>query len=1094
MQCLRCQRDNPSDANYCLECGARLGLSCAKCGRELPAAAKFCPECGDSVSRPTIQSRVGSPDAYTPRHLVEKILTSRSALEGERKQVTVLFCDLANSTGLAEQLGPEPMHRLLNGFFELALAEVHRYEGTINQFLGDGFMALFGAPLALEDHARRGVLAALGIQRRLRERRGDFGVPDGVELAVRMGLNTGPVVVGKIGDNLRMDYTAVGDTTNLAARLQQLAQVGAILLGEATADLVKRDLIAEPLGRHLLKGRTEPVSVYRVVGLRRRRSVLELLGDRSLSAFVGRQRELDTMLDLFAEAARGRGQMVGIVGDAGIGKSRLLFEFRRTLMAERRPTILEGRCVAYGTTVPYLPILDLLQDSCGITETDSPPETASKLRLALQELGMDPTRDAPYLLRALGLKDGTDVLNKLNPDVIKARTFELLRQMSVRTSRRRPLVLVVEDLHWIDKTSEEVLASLADSLSGASVLLVMTYRPGYRPAWADRSYASQINLRPLSAEDSLGLVRSLVRGEELPHDVIRTVLDKTDGNPFFLEESTRALEQGDSGAVPDTVQEVLMARIDRLADAPRQMLQVASVLGREFPLSLVEATWDGSGEVTGLIAELKRQEFLYERAEVDGSVYIFKHSLTQEVAYDSLLTSRRQVLHAAAGRALETLYADGLDRVYDRLAHHYSRAGGAEKAVNYLSRFARHAARASAHVEAVAAFSQALGLTEHLTPNERIPSFLDIIPRLARSMFFLGRFEEIRELLLRQKALVERLARPQVTGGYYLLLAQAQVFLGDLKREISESAERAIREARACDDKATLGKAHGVLALHCLFLGELARGVEHAREAVSLLEGVADAVGLGHAHVVLGMNLGLLGEWEAALTALERARTIADQTGDPRLQTPAAWATALVYTVTGESAAAIDACQRALELARDPFNTADALAHLAIAYIESGSPGQAVPLLERSLDLISARPDQGWFTYYLGEAYLLSGELEKARALVTQALRITRDTGRLGALGSGLRVLALICLAEGALTDAEAHLGEALEVCRSQNSRWLIGRIQLEMARVAHARGDHRTAQSRLEEARAVFEALRMPRHVERSESLARELSVEIGR
>jgi len=480
MQCHRCQRDNPSDAKYCLECGVRLGLSCAKCGRELPAAAKFCPECGDSVSRPAIQSRVGSPDAYTPRHLVEKILTSRSALEGERKQVTVLFCDLANSTALAEQLGPEPMHRLLNRFFELALAEVHRYEGTINQFLGDGFMALFGAPLALEDHARRGVLAALGIQRRLRERQGDFGLPDGVELAVRMGLNTGPVVVGKIGDNLRMDYTAVGDTTNLAARLQQLAQAGAILLGEATADLVKRDLIAEPLGRHLLKGRTDPVSVYGVVGLRRRRSVLELLGDRSLSLFVGRQRELDTMLELFAEVARGRGQVVGIVGDAGIGKSRLLFELRRTLMAERRPTILEGRCVAYGTTVPYLPILDLLRDSCGITETDSPLDTASKLRLALQELGMDPTRDAPYLLRALGLKDGTDVLNELNPDIIKARTFELLRQMSFRTSRRRPLVLVVEDLHWSSDSLLDLVEAILQPRADVPLVMIVLARPRSR--------------------------------------------------------------------------------------------------------------------------------------------------------------------------------------------------------------------------------------------------------------------------------------------------------------------------------------------------------------------------------------------------------------------------------------------------------------------------------------------------------------------------------------------------------------------------------------------------------------------------------------
>ena len=377
-----------------------------------------------------------TPLSYTPPHLAEKILTSRSALEGERKQVTVCFCDLANSTAMAERLGPDNMHALLNRFFALGLEAVHRYEGTINQFLGDGFMALFGAPIAHEDHARRAVLAALALQRSLTDQQAELGAPYGVECAFRLGLNSGLVVVGSIGDNLRMDYSAIGDTTNLAARLQQLAEPGTILVSESTSRLVHDSMRLEALPPVEVKGKTAPVTPYKVLGTRPQRSPIVSRGERTFSQFVGRERELAVLDELLEQVERGQGQVVGLVAEAGGGKSRLLYEFRQRL-AGNRVTYLEGRCLSYGSSIPYHPIIDLVRNNCGITETDSPEAMAEKVRFALQEVGMEVEASAPYLLQLLGVKEGTESLAALSPEAIKTQTFGTLRQWSVKGSQRR---------------------------------------------------------------------------------------------------------------------------------------------------------------------------------------------------------------------------------------------------------------------------------------------------------------------------------------------------------------------------------------------------------------------------------------------------------------------------------------------------------------------------------------------------------------------------------------------------------------------------------------------------------------------------------
>jgi class 3 adenylate cyclase len=592
------------------------------------------------------------PKSYTQTHLAEQVATARGALEGERKQVTVLFCDIANSTALAERIGAEAMHSLLNQFFEFALGELHRYECTINQFGGDGFMAL--APVTHEDHARRAVFAALGIQQALAARKQDMD-PGGEELAVRIGINTGPVVVGAIGDKLRMDYTAVGDTTNLAARLQQHAEPGKILISEATYRLVRDDVQAERLEPIVVKGKSEPILAYKVLATMPRRSPLRGLGERALSTFVGRDRDVAQLIDLMTEAEAGRGHVVGIVGEPGAGKSRLLYEFRQAL-GDRKVSYLEGRCLSYGGSIPYVPILDIIKQNFAITHDDAADAITAKIAAGIKEVGLDADEWLALLLLFLGVRQGTERVAALTPETIKARTFDILRQLSLFGSRRRTLILGVEDLHWVDKTSEEYLASLVESLSGAPILLLSTYRPGYRPPWMEKSFATQVSLRPLSSADSLRVIRSASEGRTVSEPLAEAIAERAGGNPLFLEELARVVREQPqsvpSFSMPDTVQGVLQARIDRLANAPKRLLQTASVIGREVPLKLLRVVWEAPGSLDVHLLELKRQEFLFERSAAGEQIYVFKHALTQEVAHESLLTPVKQMLHEATGSAI----------------------------------------------------------------------------------------------------------------------------------------------------------------------------------------------------------------------------------------------------------------------------------------------------------------------------------------------------------------------------------------------------------------------------------------------------------
>jgi DNA-binding NtrC family response regulator/tetratricopeptide (TPR) repeat protein len=967
---------------------------------------------------------------------------------------------------------------------EALVEKIESFGGRVEELAPTGIVAAFGLE-PVEDAPARAAHAAMAMQK-VAERTRRGAAERG---ALRLGIHAGWFLIGQAAGAAEIDLDAKRDAWAVLQALVAAAPADGVLVSGAAASFLERRFGLVPIGA--VAGAQEPA--FRLAGLER----TEFKPGGWSTRFVGRRHDLELLENRLASVLAGHGQVVGIAGEAGIGKSRLLFEFRQGL-AGADIRYLEGQCHSYGSTIPYLPALDVVRSACGITEADTPEAIVEKARSGIHDLGLDPEESAPYLLRLLGVKEGTDRLEVFSPEAVKARTFETLRHMCLSESRRRPLVLTIENLHWIDTTSEELITSLVEGLAVARILLLVTHRPGYRPPWIERSYATQIALQPLPAGDSLTIVQSVLQTKHVPEALAQIIVRKAEGNPFFLEELSRTVVEFGSLppalAVPDTVQEVLLTRIERLPDEPKRLLQTASVLGREVSLRLLGAIWQSPPPLEGPLRELTRLEFLYEQDGGKDPVYVFKHALTREVARDSVPISHRLALHAAAGRALETLYADRLEEASDRLAYHYSKAKQADKAIAYLTRFAEKAARSYAHVEAAAALTEGLAHVDRLPAETRDRTVLDLALRLAHSLSFLGRFREIRDLLLGEQGRLARLEAPALAGPYHFWLAHTYSHLGDHERA-SQSAERALEAAGRAGDPATMGRAYVVLAQESYWSGQPLRGVELGGRAAALLEEAGDRWWLGLAHWVVGINYVIIGDFEQALDAETRALAIGDAIGDPRIQSYATWSTGWIHALTGEWEAGIEACNRGLGRSPDPVSTAVALGHLGYIYLEKGDPAEAIPLLEQAVAEMSRfqfRRLEGRFTTFLGEAYLLNGELAKARELVQRGLEITRQARYWYGLGWAQQVLGRIARAGGQLTEAEAQLTEALQTFATIQARFMTARTHLALAELAHARGNSEAAATYLRGAYSAFRSLRVGRYVDRAAALARELAIAL--
>ena len=796
---------------------------------------RFCGQCGFPLGG-TLAPGAAEPESQQSAfsHVAPRRARRRPA--GEMKQVTALFCDIVGSTELTERLGAEGMHNLVADFLDIALAEVHRYDGTAPQFSGDGFMALFGAPVAHEDHVRRALLAALAIRRAL-------GAEERLNLSLRIGIHTGPVVFAPVADSFRME-TAIGNTANIASRLQTVAEPGSILLSEATFLGAEGYARVDPVGPLALRGVPAPVTAYRLLGVSHRRAALDPTISAHATPLFGREDDLALLESWFQEPEAGHGRAVAIVGEPGIGKSRLLAEFRRRI-AGKNVSWIEGGCHSYATAMPYSLTLDVLRANCGIVEADEPEAIVEKLRRGLGEIGLHPDQDGQVLLHLLGIKDA-DGAAASSPEAVKAKVFDVFYRLCIEGSRRRPIVFVLEDLHWVDKVSEEFISYLTDNIGDARILLLAAHRPEYRPPWAYKPNSRQIVLRPLSRRDSLRVVRAAPRGDRLPDAVAGEIVAKGDGNPLFLEQMTRHADETEEQRrelmVPGTIHDVVMARIDRLPEELKELLQAAAVIGREFSLRLLRAVLKEPVALTNRLDELRRLEFIDERWEPEGIAYVFRHWLTHDAAYGSLLERRRRAYHAEIGRALEAIYDGRTDEIAELLALHFGRSDEAERAVDHAIRAAEKAQRRWANSDALVYFGDALRRLDAMSDTQ--PNRLrriDAVLKQAEVKFALGQHTEQIDALERIRAVVEQTDDPRRRATWHYWTGFLLVLTGGRPDTAIEHCREAAALASLAGMEETAAFADACLAQAYMAAGMLRDAIEAGERALAVFEARGNA-------------------------------------------------------------------------------------------------------------------------------------------------------------------------------------------------------------------------------------------------------------
>ena len=1024
MQCPQCQHDNSATARFCEECGQLLRARCPACGFEPAPSAKFCPECGQRLTPPA--PAAASPvafapsQAYTPPHLAEKIRTSRSVLEGERKQVTVLFADLKGSMELLADRDPEEARHILDPVLERLMAAVHRYEGTVNQVMGDGIMALFGAPVAHEDHAVRACYAALAMQEAMRRYAEEVRRTHGLAVQIRVGLNSGEVVVRAIGNDLHMDYSAIGQTTHLAARMEQLATPGSILLTAATLRLVEGLVRVNALGPVPVKGLTEPVEVFELVEASAIRRRLQAAATRGLTRFVGRETELVALQQALARAEAGHGQVVALVGEAGVGKSRLVYELVHSHRTQGW-LVLESASVSYGKATPYFPVIDLLKRYAHMEDRDEPRTVRAKVTghvLTLDEALQD---TIPALLALLDVLPEDSPFLKLDPPQRRQRTLDALKRVLLRESQVQPLLLVFEDLHWIDTETQALLDSLVERLPTARLLLLVNYRPEYQHGWGSKTYYTQLRLDPLPPVSAEEFLQALLGDDPSLAPLKQLLIARTQGNPFFLEESVRTLVEtgvlvGERGAyrlaqpveslqMPATVQAILAARIDRLPPEDKRLLQTAAVIGTEVPWPLLQAIADAPEEALHRgVGQLQAAEFLYETSLFPEHAYTFKHALTHEVAYNSLLQERRRVLHTRIVEAIAGLSADRLTEQVERLVHHAVRGEVWDKALAYCRQAGAKAAARSAYREAVAYFEQALTALQHLPEHrETREQAIDLRLDIRNALIALGEWGAIVDHLREAETLATALDDQRRLGWVCAYMIATGVQPGDYERDLAYG-QRALAIATASGDFALEMIATLNLGVHYNLVGNYRQAVHYHRKNAEALVGEWLYERLGgpgppsvNSRFWLVRSLAELGDFSEGNTQGVEAVQLAETVEQPLTLSIAYLGIGFLHLRQGDLPQAIARLAKGLEICQTTdvrIQLQFAAGVLGYAYALSGRLAEAQPLLEPGHRADCRRDSMGPYPLWaahLGEAYLLAGRLEEAHQLAERALARARD-------------------------------------------------------------------------------------------------------
>jgi class 3 adenylate cyclase/tetratricopeptide (TPR) repeat protein len=1066
-------------------------------------------------------------------------LRQKAAIEGERKHVTVLFADLADSSALAEGIDAEEMHGLMDRAFKIILAEIHRFEGTVNQFTGDGVMALFGAPIALEDAPRCAVRAALGIQKALAPMDAEVARRYDRGFRMRIGINTGPVVVGRIGNDLRMDYTAVGDTTNLAARLEQGANAGEVVISETTARQVEGFFDLRALEPTKVKGRGALVNAHLVLSERRARGRIDALAESDFTPYVGREAQLDALMRAFDDAKNGRGHVAFVVGEAGIGKSRLLYEFENRLAGVPHSRF-SGQCTPYTRTTPFHAIADGLRRRFGIDDRDDETSATRKLDAFEEQAGSGLEWTLPFVRYLLSLPTQSPEVDAMDAMTRRVESCRALQARILRAAQPEPLVLVIEDLHWIDTATEEFLSFLVDSIPAAPVLVVLTHRPGYEHPFGDRSFHVRIPLQPLAPAAMTDMLRALLECADLPIGLEDLVERKAEGNPLFVEEIARSLmEEGviqrdgkrlvlardvADITVPDRIQDVLMARLDRLAEGPKRAIQIASVIGREFALRLLARITEAGDELEPIVGELRALELILQKTAHPELAYMFKHALTHEVAYESVLVHRRKALHRLVGSTIEELYGDRIAEHYEALAYHFGQAEQWASALRYHELASEKSSASYANHAAAEHCREALAIAGRLGGDVSDERRLALAGRLAAACFYCSEFRASAEAFELAASLTDDPGQRAVFMGRasfshlwnhdYDRSEATQVEAEDLAIRHGSAAGRVfsfiarnefdVVHGRRLDEEAGLDAALELaersgdpLALvACLSqAGQRVQWLGDYRRAISLCE---RAVGIAMRERIpgdalsgqwfLGISLTAIGEYGRGLEVLMGALEISDRVGDRAVKARLANTIGWCHSEFGCHIRAAEYNRVGAELAREmvelglvagaPELYANAVINLAGNHTALGdldSAAEQLAVIEPQLGSELDRWMQWRYSLHLlhGQARVLlaAGDPERAVAKCELEHQGAVETHARKMIARSLELKGRALLVMDRRDEAEAALRRALQVARELEYPPATWRALSLLGELSRRRGHTRQAGERFHEAKQLVRA-----------------------
>jgi class 3 adenylate cyclase/tetratricopeptide (TPR) repeat protein len=1017
MRCGHCKAENPEGATLCSACSAALN-PCPSCGFANPAGFRFCGACGTALAP---NARTPARRDYTPRHLAAEVLASRAALEGERKQVTVLFADVKGSQALAASVDAEQWHAILDRFFAILTAGVHRFEGTVNQYTGDGIMALFGAPIAHEDHAQRACLAALSVREELARYSAELQQSHGLLFSVRMGLNSGEVVVGKIGDDLRMDYTAQGETVGLAARMEQLAEPGRIYVTEQTAALADGFVALKDRGRFSVKGARRALRVYELLGEGAMHTRLDLSRQRGFAPFVGRSDLVAELEAALSAAASGKGHAIEIAGEAGIGKSRLCWEFAERCR-DRGVSVLEVRPRPGHARRPFDPILDLLRAALDIPRDGPPDAVREHLAAKLEPLGKPVMGSLPVLIGLLGVADPLRPAPRMDPEARRRHIERALGAILARRSAEQPMVVIFEDVHAFDAASIAVLDHLVRQLPRMHVLLLVNRRTDGLESRVTGS--REVRLEPLGADATHALARALLGEHASVAELVQEVAAASGGNPFFVEEIVHSLvashalkgSDGDYRAtapigrpsLPATVQALLAARIDSLAESEKALLQAAAVIGREFDVGLLQKLL-GSTK-TNLARPLKRLSaagFLEPVPANGTTAYAFRQTLMQEVAYRSQLTPQRQRLHARLAEVMATGETALVDARAARIAEHWEAAGQMAEAVEWHARAARwlgpnDPAEAYRRWKRVGELvgEKPESAEEHLLAWRARAQQVNLGWRLGVTE------KEIAADFAAAEALAQSRPTPEALAATYGAYGLARGMAGHIR----EANDALMRATGLLDDGASAGlrvALHLALAHTQAAIGELPEALATTERALGWTEDDAtlgrDRAGMSPRPLLLGLRASVLaqmGRFAEARTGLEQALQLARELDEIEVQVFIfAWRVALAV-FTGEDPGVLDSARQGLEAAEQTgstFSRVTALAAAGQAHALRGEWSETVAASAEALDLARARRAgltlEAQLLSVLAEADLGLDDYRRAESTAKEAVAVARHRG-----------------------------------------------------------------------------------------------------